>query len=144
MSKGIVIFAHNNRQIDYGKIALANACTIKDSMSNNNVTLITDDGTANWLYKEYSKEFVDSKFDQIKLIKRRKVSNQKRFYDTRYTKVMETFYNINRNEIYDLSPYNETLVIDADYFICNNMLDQCWNLKYDLQINSQSKDIFSV
>ena len=52
MSKGIVIFAHNNRQIDYGKIALANACTIKDSMSNNNITLITDDGTANWLYKE--------------------------------------------------------------------------------------------
>ena len=56
MSKGIVIFAHNNRQIDYGKIALANACTIKDSMSNNNITLITDDGTANWLYKEYNKE----------------------------------------------------------------------------------------
>ncbi len=143
MSKGIVIFAHNNRQIDYGKIALANACTIKDSMSNNNITLITDDGTANWLYKEYNKEFVDSKFDQIKLIKRRRVLNQKRFYDTRYTKVIETFYNINRNEIYDLSPYDETLVIDADYFICNNVLDQCWKLKYDLQINSQSKDIFS-
>ena len=32
MSQGIVIFAHNNTEIDYGSVAIANATMIKHSM----------------------------------------------------------------------------------------------------------------
>ena len=71
MSRGILFYAHNNRHIDYGKIALANSCLIKKHMKNNSVTMVTDEGTVNWLYKAYSKEFVDSKIDNIKVERRR-------------------------------------------------------------------------
>ena len=38
-----------------------------------------------------------------------------------YSKKLEQFYNINRHEAYNLSPYDETLLIDADYLIGNNL-----------------------
>ena len=57
MSRGILFYAHNNRHIDYGKIALANSCLIKKHMKNNSVTIVTDEGTVNWVYKAYDKDF---------------------------------------------------------------------------------------
>ena len=89
MRRGNLIFSHNNRSIDYGKIALANACLIKKHMKNNHVTLITDTGTVDWLYKTFDKDFVDSKIENIKVIKRRNTSNTKRYYDTSYSKTLE-------------------------------------------------------
>jgi hypothetical protein len=141
MTRGNLIFSHNNRSIDYGKIALANACLIKKYMTNNHVTLITDTGTVEWLYKTYDEDFVKSKIENIIVTKRRNINNTKRYYDTSYSKTVEKFYNINRFEAFNLSPYDETLLIDADYLIGNNNLDQCWELEYDLQINNESRDI---
>ncbi len=144
MSRGILFYAHNNRTIDYGKIALANSCLIKKHMKNNSVTIVTDEGTANWLYKAYDKDFVDSKIDNIMVERRRNTPNKKRYYDTRYSKQVETFYNINRHNSFNYSPYDETLILDVDYMICNNQFDMCWDLDYDIQINRHSKDIFST
>ena len=141
MSRGILFFAHNNRSIDYGEIALANSCLIKKHMKNNNITLVTDQGTVDWLYNKHSEEFVKSKIDNIVIIKRRNINNIKRYYDTSYSKKIEQFYNVNRHDAYDLSPYDETLLIDVDYLICNDLLDQCWELNYDLQINKESRSI---
>ena len=143
MSRGILFFAHNNRSIDYGEIALANSCLIKKHMKNNNITLVTDQGTVDWLYNKHSEEFVKSKIDNIVIIKRRNINNVKRYYDTSYSKKIEQFYNVNRHDAYDLSPYDETLLIDVDYLIGNDLLDQCWELDYDLQINKESRNLFS-
>ena len=40
MSQGIVIFAHNNTEIDYGSVAIANATMIKHHMGVDAITLI--------------------------------------------------------------------------------------------------------
>ena len=45
MSQGIVIFAHNNTEINYGSVAIANATMIKHHMGVDAITLITDEGT---------------------------------------------------------------------------------------------------
>ena len=74
---------------------------------------------------------------------RRNTYNNKRFYDTTYAKQVETFYNIDRHNSFHYSPYDETLILDVDYMICNNQFDMCWELDYDIQINRDSKDIFS-
>ena len=144
MSTGILFYAHNNRHIDYGKIALANSCLIKKHMKNNSVTMVTDTGTINWLYKAFDKDFVNSKIDNIIVAKRNNTRNIKRFYDTRYSKQVETFYNIDRFNSFNYSPYDETLILDVDYMICNNQFDMCWDLDYDIQINKDSKDILST
>ena len=113
-------------------------------MKNNSVTIVTDEGTVNWLYKAYSKEFVDSKIDNIKVERRRNTPNKKRYHDTRYSKQVETFYNIDRHNSYHYSPYDETLLLDVDYMICNNQFDMCWDVNQDVQINKHSRDILST
>ena len=49
MSQGIVFFAHNNTEIDYGSVALPNATMIKHPMGVDAITLITDEGTVRHL-----------------------------------------------------------------------------------------------
>jgi len=46
--------------------------------------------------------------------------------------------NFNRYQAYELSPFDETIVIDADYLILNDSLNKIFNFNYDylLQRNS--------
>jgi hypothetical protein len=143
MSKGIVFFAHNNSEIDYGSIALANALMIKHHMGLDAITLITDEGTVRHLKTQYDQSLLDSTFENIKIQPRKKVDNNKRYRDTRHTVNLLQFYNINRSTVFTQSPYDETLVIDVDYLICNNTLNQIWGHKEDLMINRKSYDLLS-
>ena len=143
MSQGIVFFAHNNTEIDYGSIALANALMIKHHMGIDSITLITDEGTMRHLKAQHDHHLVHSTFEHIKIIARRRVENNKRYRDTRHTVNLLQFYNINRSTVFSLSPYDETLVIDVDYLICNDTLNQIWGHKEDLMINRKSQDLLS-
>ncbi len=46
-----------------------------------------------------------------------------------------------RSDVYELSSYDETLVIDSDYFIMNNVLDQVWDSANDVMINCKYRDV---
>ena len=99
-----------------------------------------------WKYfsiKSKDKNIIDNSFEQIKVTPRRRVDNNKRYRDTRHTVNLLPFYNINRSTVYNQSPYDETLVIDVDYLICNNTLNAVWNHKEDLLINKKSFDLLS-
>ena len=48
MSRGVLIFAHNNEGIDYVKIACANALMIRKNMDVDGITLVTDDTSLNY------------------------------------------------------------------------------------------------
>jgi len=37
-------------------------------------------------------------------------------------RLKQNWYNMNRTQLYDLSPYDRTLLIDSDYFICTDTL----------------------
>ena len=143
MSQGIVFFAHNNTEIDYGSVAIANATMIKHHMGVDAITLITDEGTMRHMNDTWDKNIIDNSFEQIKITPRRRVDNNKRYRDTRNTVNLLPFYNINRSTVYNQSPYDETLVIDVDYLICNNTLNAVWNHKEDLLINRKSFDLLS-
>ena len=41
-SRGILMFAHNNEEIDYFRLAVANAKLIKKNLKINNITVVTD------------------------------------------------------------------------------------------------------
>ena len=64
MSSGVLLFANNNREIDYGKIALANAMLVKKNLDVP-VSIVTDDGTIDWLRKTHEPEKVFDKVIQI-------------------------------------------------------------------------------
>ena len=143
MSQGIVLFAHNNAEIDYGSVAIANATMIKHHMGVDAITLITDEGTVRHMNNTWDKNIIDSTFENIKVVKRRRIDNNKRYRDTRHTVNLLPFYNINRSTVYTETPYDETLVIDVDYLICNDSLNAVWNHKEDLLINKHSRDLLT-
>ena len=49
------------------------------------ITLITDEGTMRHMNNTWDKSIIDSTFEHIKVIKRRRVDNNKRYRDTRHT-----------------------------------------------------------
>ena len=114
MSKGVLIFAFNNEQIDYEKIAKLNALMIKYNMDVP-VHIITDAGTDVAIGKRHYKDF-----------------NQ-----------VLSFNNGLRWNSFELSPFDETLVLDADYLIMNDRLNAVWGNKSELMINTDIVPLFA-
>ncbi len=64
-----------------------------------------------------------------------KFQNMRNFSDTAFTTKPLQFYNANHWAAYELSPYDETLFIDADYLIMSNALSRCWGSVHDVMLN---------
>jgi hypothetical protein len=114
---GAVIFAQNNSSIDYVKLAIFAATRVKTFL-NIPVSVITD--SADWMLSAYPKESII--FDQIIEIEYTSSSNQKRFNDGTLSSKFLEWKNLDRNSVYDLTPYDRTLVIDSDYIINSPLL----------------------
>ena len=112
MSKGVVIFAFNNELIDYEKIANLNAAMIKYNMDVP-VHIITDTGQP---------------------------APGKRHYKD-YNQIL-SFNNSLRWDAFNLSPFDETLVLDADYLIMNNRLNAIWGSRNELMLNTDIVPLF--
>lgn len=144
MSKGALIFAHNNEEIDYIKIASLNALMIQSNLDVG-VTLVTDEGTLNWAKESLGNSYLDQCFEHIivgdpdYVYKQR---NVRAFRDTVYTIKHLPFYNCDHWKAYELSPYDETLFIDADYLIMSNALNRCWGSDHEVLINKDIKELF--
>jgi hypothetical protein len=128
------MYAHNNTEIDYFKIACANALMVKKNLKVP-VTLVTDSGTVDWGRKALG-DLVDECFDNIVVVDRDYSFNNKRhFGDTSYNTQTLQFYNANHWAAYELSPYEETLFIDVDYLIMSSALSACWDSIHDVMVN---------
>ena len=142
MSRGIVIFGINNDKVDYIQLAAICSRFIRKNMPGTNVCLITDKG---------SKDYQDSKKDRSALryfddvivtpYKESKFENKRRYRDTQYFGFDEKFKNEDRASVYDLSPYDETLLIDSDFLICNDVLSNVWGNVEEIMINRSATDL---
>lgn len=140
MSRGVLMYAHNNAEIDYFKIACANALLVKHNL-NVPVTLVTDEGSLSWGNESLGKEFVDACFDTVITVSPDRNFNNKRTYSDALSSKTLQFYNCNHWEAFYLSPYDETLFIDADYLIMSKALENCWDNDSDIMINSKIFDL---
>jgi hypothetical protein len=129
------MYAHNNSEIDYFKIACANALMVKKNLKVP-VTLVTDKGTIGWGRKSLGEDFVNECFDNIIEVNRNyDFQNMRNFSDTSFSVKPLQFYNCNHWEAYDLSPYDETLFIDCDYLIMSDALSNCWGSNNEVMID---------
>ena len=140
MTRGVLIYAHNNDEIDYFSIAYANALMVKRNLQVP-VTLVTDSGSLNWGRTSHGADNIEKCFDSIILVDRNyKFVNNRNYSDTYYTNKSLQFYNCNHWEAYNLSPYDETLFIDADYLIMSSALNNCWGSNDDFMMNHRIFD----
>ena len=140
MKKGIVMFAHNNRQIDYAKMSIVSAKLAKKHLGVP-VSLITDQSTVGWMKESNIFETASSVFENIITTERPQEENTKVSFDgTEKTAV--PFKNSNRNSVWHLTPYERTLLIDSDYFITSKTLNEYWDVDSDILIAESYNDIF--
>lgn len=131
MSEGIVVFAYNNKSIDYVKQAVFLARRAKIYL-NLPTSIITD----NINYANQWKE----DFDHIIELKSQAIST-KSYNDGTIAKQTLVFKNDTRPHVYALTPYEKTLLLDTDFVIANDILSHCFKSSNNFMIYKDSYDI---
>jgi hypothetical protein len=124
MSKGVLLFAFNNESVNYIKQANFLASRIRKYL-NLPTSIVTDVSIAT-KYPNYV-----ANFDKIIFLSPENMST-KRYQDGALYKTKLNFKNAGRELSYELSPYEETLVMDTDYIIASNTLSNCFVQHKDL------------
>lgn len=142
--RGIIMFAHNNAEIDYFKLAVLNSLLIQRHLGISNITVVTDPHSYDHGVKTLGKKLVKQAINNLIVVekdKEFKLANTRIYKDTSHTAKPLSFYNVNRCDAYDLSPYEETILLDVDYLILGDTLNQCWGHNEELMMNWKFQDI---
>lgn len=124
MTTGAVIFAYNNKQIDYVSMAAWSACNIKRHL-NIPTCLITDHPP------------VQGKFDHVICTGTPEGTNHRHFSDLGHV----VWHNLDRMSVYELTPWDQTLVLDADYVVASNQLQTVLDCQEDFMCHRWAYDI---
>lgn len=133
MTNGVVIFAQNNGGIDYVKLAAYSAERIRKYLQVP-VSIITD--SPDWLQQSCPNHC----FDQI-IVLQEEAGGVKEFHDGSLASKKFDWKNLSRSRIYDLTPYDKTLVLDSDYIINSSILKSAFDRDAEFQIYKNSFDL---
>jgi hypothetical protein len=124
-SRGVVLFAFNTDAVNYVAIAEQSARLIHHTL-NLPVTLITD------------KQTITEHINQTVIVENN-VNNVRKGYAN-----LTAWRNGNRYQAYELSPYDETLLIDSDYLMLDQSLLKLFDLTQDYHIMGNNKFLKAV
>ncbi len=139
MTRGILIFAHNNRDVDYALMSLISGSLAKKNLGLP-VSLVTDKTTLAWMEESNIIDKANNIFDKIIVSEKPETSNSRRLHDGNTSKSVP-FVNLNRNDAYSLTPYEQTLLIDSDYLIFTNNLNNYWEYSDKVLLGKAINDI---
>ena len=134
MEKGVLLFANNNEHIDYIKQAIFCAKRVK-RFTKLHVTLVTDNVQH---VKKFS--FYKKYINKVIKVPSFNETQQKKFHDGD-SYIDATWKNFSRAICYDISPYEQTLVIDTDFIINSKSVLECFNTNHDFLINRFAFDL---
>jgi hypothetical protein len=109
MNQGVLIYAFNNDSIDYYQQAVWCAGRVNKYLDLP-VTIVTDSGSQRSRSCSHSVVYTQSESGGI------------RVYRPSIDSRSDQWFNSNRYQSYELSPYEQTLVIDSDYVVCSDRL----------------------
>lgn len=141
MTKGVLLFAHNNDVFPYHVLAPLCAWFIHRNMGVP-VTVVADKHTRSLMLKEPLSRFISSVVEQDDVSDnghRRYVSASGDTSDAAYGE----FLNTDRVLAYDITPYDETLLMDLDYLVMDDSLNNVWGSDHNLLFNTGVDNITS-
>lgn len=127
MTTGALIFAYNNEQTDYVAMAAWTAKNIRRHLGIP-VALVSDQPT-------------DYYFEQQIYCPRSAGTNTRWFDD--YNTTVE-WHNSTRVNAYELTPWSQTLVVDADYIVASNRLQTLLDTDQDFLAHDRAYDITNI
>ena len=133
MSRGIVFFGINNSRVNYLQLAGIAARFAKHHLKVP-TCIITDTASL----EQYPA--AKNEFDIIRLVEDtpQLFQNVRKYKDTQYYSFDDTFKNETRSQVYELTPFDETLLVDCDYLICGDTLNAVWGCAEDVLINKDA------
>lgn len=123
MTRGALIFAFNNEVTDYVAMARWSAQNIRQHLDIP-VAVVTDDPMAQG-------------FDHV-IYLCPEGNNSRHFSDYDAT---VTWHNESRASAYDLTPWDHTLLLDADYIVASDQLKSLFDIDQDFLAHRWAKDI---
>lgn len=129
MTTGALIFAFNNEQTDYLAMAEWSAQNIRKHLGIP-VAVVTDVGNTSR----------NTAFDRV--ITASPVSGGTRYFEDYQASV--TWHNAGRTDAYNLTPWDQTLVLDADYVVASDQLKTLLNSNQDFLAHASAYDITGV
>lgn len=152
MSKGVLLFARNNEEVDYVKQAYFLARRVKEYL-NLPTTVVTDSPD----YLENAFPDYQDFFDKvIRIVWRQEdvgkdsvlvdldAHTVKTFCDGSITTKRLFWKNRSRTLAYQVTPYDETLVLDTDVVIGNDVFLRCFEQPNDLLMYKRCCDIAGI
>jgi hypothetical protein len=140
MTRGVLIFAHNNKDVDYALMSIISG-QLAAKYLQVPVSLITDKFTIEWMKESKIYQKAEALFDNIIEIEKPITDNQRNLHDGIENKLVP-FINSNRCSVYELTPYDRTLLIDSDFLIFSDTLSNYWDVDSDILISSAINDIY--
>lgn len=140
MTKGILIFAHNSRSVDYALMSIISGGLAKKHL-NESVSLVTDSSTVVWMKESKIYEQAESIFENIIVVEKPKTNNSRTLHDGLENSVVP-FVNANRYSAWDVTPYDRTLLIDSDFLILSDRLSEYWDIDQDILIGDSINDVY--
>jgi hypothetical protein len=138
--RGVCFFAYNNSQLDYIQFAHITAAYVKQNMQNNKTCLITDEGGYGWLKESIDPKWHKTCFDTVIIGDTVDVSqNPRKHFDSPWTEFSAPFLNSNKHEIFELTPFEKTLMLDTDYIVKNNFYDYIFDTEFPLALHRNAK-----
>lgn len=122
MKKGVVLFAHNSSSTNYFKMAVYVAKRVNRFLDLP-VSVITDKDS--YVYTDYN-------FDKVFL----------QTPDTSNYRKRHPWINKGRFEVFDISPYDETLVLDTDYLVNSDNLLRTFDYESDFVCHNTCRFVF--
>lgn len=120
MIRGVLLYCFDTPETAYSKIADRCVDLMKLHL-NLPVTIVTDLET-----RDKIRSHCDFKVIEI---------------EKNNTKLSKPWYNLERHLAFDHSPYDQTIVIDVDYFCFSDKLLKLLDTDYDFLIHSQAHDV---
>jgi hypothetical protein len=120
MTRGVLLYCFDTPDTAYSKIADRCVDLIKTHL-NLPITIVTDTDTRNNI-----RSHCDFKTIEI---------------EKNNTKLSKPWYNLERHLAFDHSPYDQTIVIDVDYFCFSDKLLKLLDTDYDFLIHQRAHDV---
>jgi hypothetical protein len=135
--RGMLMFAHNNDLFDYGKMAYASALSAVHHI-NESISLVVDEQTWESLLQNYPD--AETVFDDPIFIEFED-RNDRHFDLADGSRKKAKYHNTTRLRAYELSPYDETLLIDTDVLVQDSSLRGVWGSSPAIRMNHEISEL---
>ena len=126
--KGVLIYAFNNETIDYFQQAHWCADRVIRHLGLP-VTIVTNEQSLQGRASQHSVRLIDAE------------SGGSRLLHPGQEKTPSRWYNAARYRSYELSPYEQTLVLDSDYVVCSDVLLRLFESDIDITVMKHVYDV---